>query len=72
MPWVPEDEPGWQIEMLRRMPPSVDETLLAEMKRLTPIERFRRWQKLMERARQMRRAGEEVPPAFGALRDNTK
>jgi hypothetical protein len=57
MPWEPEDEPGWQVVMLRKMPPSIDETLLAEALKLTPMQRFEQWKKLMQRARKAQAMG---------------
>lgn len=51
MRWEPEDEPGWQVVMLSKMEPSIDESLLLESLKLTPMQRYERWKSMMRRLR---------------------
>lgn len=55
--WRPVDQP-WQFDLLDRLPPSIDESLLDESLRLTPTERIEKMMKLLEVMEELRRARE--------------
>jgi len=61
MRWQPA-ELSWQLELLQKLPPSLDLTLLEEGLKLTPTERLEQLQQLSDLAEEVTRARHDRLP----------
>jgi hypothetical protein len=57
--WRPEEHP-WQYDVLDRLPPGIDETLIDAALKLTPSERLDQLQALMDFVAGIRKVDDEV------------
>jgi hypothetical protein len=59
--WRPEERP-WQYDLLDRLPPGVDRTLIEEARKKTPTERLEQVRAFVEFLDELRRARERRLP----------